>query len=106
MQRKILANLKLHPVDLGKEPGCGQVIVPGIRLRRAEMGNLYLKVADALERGMELLVVADHDASLGMTSTMPFRPPPRFTCQNSIALGSSGHAANRRSQNTLAPKCA
>src|SRR6266545_8110880 len=106
MKREILPHLELHPVDLGKEPGCRQMVVCGIGLRRAQMGYLSLEMADSLQRGTELLVVADHDASPSVTSTMPLRPPPRLTCQNSTAACSFGHAANRRSQNTLAPKCA
>src|SRR3989442_2277527 len=105
VKRQVLAYLQLHSVDLSQKPGCREVIVRRIRLYLAQMSHLVLKIADPLEARFELLVTRNHGASV-LISTIPRRPPPRFTCQNSTAACSSGHAARCRTQNTLAPKCA
>src|SRR5207245_9165125 len=105
VKRQVLAYLQLHSVDLSQKPGCREVIVRRIRLYLAQMSHLVLKIADPLEARIELLVTRNHGASV-MISTIPRRPPPRFTCQNSTAACSFGHAARCRTQNTLAPKWA
>src|SRR2546428_1218201 len=82
------------------------MVIHGVRLNLAEVGELPLEMANPLQCGVEFMVGGDHDASAGMSSTIPLRPPSRLTCQNSIAACSSGHAASLRSQKTLAPKYA
>src|SRR5882724_3568132 len=105
VKRQVLAYLQLHSVDLSQKPGCREVIVRRIRLYLAQMSHLVLKIADPLEARFELLVTRNHGASV-LISTIPRRPPPRFTCQNSTSACSSGHAARCRTKNTLRPKCA
>src|SRR5438132_6348256 len=104
VKRQVLAHLQLHSVDLSQKPGCGEVIVLRIHLYLAQMSHLA-EMADPLETRIELLVTRNHGAS-AMISTTSRRPPPRFTCQNSTAACSFGHAARCRTQNTLAPKWA
>src|SRR3990170_1210744 len=106
VKREVLAHLQLHSGDLRQEPGCREVVVRRVRLHLAQMSHLALEMADPLQGSVELLIVGNHAASPGMTSTMPLRPPPRLTCHNSIAACSPGQAARCRTQNTLAPKFA
>src|SRR5882724_11106334 len=63
MKRKILSDLKIHPVDFGKITACRQSIVLWIGFHLTEFLNLVLKVSDPLLRRLEFLIVFEHPLS-------------------------------------------
>ena len=104
-ETEIFANLQLHTVDLGEKPGNRCPVVHRIGFRVAQMSCLALKPRNAFQSRLQLLIVCNHVPSRTI-STMPRCPPSRRICQYSIIACSPPSAAERRGQNTLAPKWA
>ena len=52
MNTQVLAHLELHTIDLGQKPGCGGVKIDRVGFGPAQVGDLVLKVNNALQRDL------------------------------------------------------
>jgi hypothetical protein len=60
MKAQILANFELHTVDLREKPRDRGSVVGWVSFHVPQVSYLSLKLRNAIEGDLELLVVADH----------------------------------------------